>query len=247
MSRADGRHVWMKRVSVRLGESSFDLVPLIAHDLRTPITAIKGLSQLALRRPDLPDSTAHYLEAVVEEANQIATLVDDLVLVRRIERGEISTLRSDVNLNALLRGVIDSANPADTTSRPIIVPTAEPVIVKCDPYVLTRAIVLLLVVAARHSRSNERVSAGIRRVVSGAEVWIATGSVLTSATERNGASSVSSATIDQHAEHGVTNEPNLSVFLATKLVEALGGQVLFEDVPGHGARFHVVLPEARGS
>src|SRR5262249_39836115 len=108
MSRADGRHVWMKRVSVRLGESSFDLVPLIAHDLRTPITAIKGLSQLALRRPDLPDSTANYLSAVVEEANQIAALVDDLVLVRRLERGEVPAIRSKVDLNSLLRGILAS-------------------------------------------------------------------------------------------------------------------------------------------
>jgi signal transduction histidine kinase len=237
----------MKRVSVGLGESSFDLVPLIAHDLRTPITAIKGLSQLALRRPDLPDSTAHYLSAVVEEANQIATLVDDLVLVRRLERGEIAALRSSVDLNALLRSMCDYLPAPDASLRPTLFLTGNSVVAECDPHILSRAILLLLVVTSRQARSSERLSAGTRNSATGAEIWIAAANESGVATTVNGTSSNTAAELTDQAETGGSIGHNLSVFLATKLVEALGGQVLFDDSPGHGARFHVVLPEARGS
>jgi signal transduction histidine kinase len=248
MSRTDGRLVWMKRVSVRLGESSFDLVPLIAHDLRTPITAIKGLSQLALRRPDLPDSTAHYLSAVVEEANQIATLVDDLVLVRRLERGEVTAFRSRVDLNGLVRTIRDNPPTPDASLRPTLSLTADPVVAECDPHILSRAILLLLVVTSRQARSNERLTLGTCRSTAGAELWIVAVNNSTGATTLNGGtSSIVAAELTDQSETGGSIGHNLSVFLATKLVEALGGQVLFDDAPGHGARFHVVLPEARGS
>ncbi len=232
----------MKRISMRAGDQSFDLMPLIAHDLRTPITAIKGLSQLALRRSDLPAPAAHYLATVVEEANQIASLVDDLVLSSRLEHGEVEPRPSNVDLDRLIWSVVDNPVNLDGTSRPLVVPSSGGIVSLVDAHLTARAIMRLLHVAARLARSDESIHIGACHTSAGPEIWISshsnTSHTIDSFNHENGNGVVRGHRIDRIG-------PNLGILLATRLVEAQGGRVLSDDSPDGSARFHVVLPEER--
>jgi hypothetical protein len=167
--------------------------------------------------------------------------------VRRFERREVAPFHSSVDLNALLRSIFQNLPSPDAGVRPNLCSAAEPVVADCDSHVLTRAVALLLAFTSRQARSNETVSAGTRRSASGVELWLAATNDSAVSTALNGVSTFTASELTDQTETGGSIGNNLSVFLATKLVEALGGQVLFDDTPGHGARFHVVLPEARGS
>ena len=78
----------MKRYLVPQGVQAQDLIAMTVHDLRTPVTAIKGFGQLALRQLDLPAAARLHLDMVVNETNRIAALIDDLVFLASLEHGD---------------------------------------------------------------------------------------------------------------------------------------------------------------
>lgn len=82
----------------RAGEFREAFIDVISHELRTPITTILGLTQILARpgRTDDPASLATLLEDVRAESERLHRLVEDLLVLSRVERG-----RLDVDLEPL--------------------------------------------------------------------------------------------------------------------------------------------------
>jgi signal transduction histidine kinase len=81
-------------------------VGVLSHELRTPITSVFGGTQL-LRREGLPESVrATVLEDVVTEAERLHRLVEDLLVMARIERGVTFAARDPVLLQRLIPRVL---------------------------------------------------------------------------------------------------------------------------------------------
>ena len=80
-----------------------EFISLLAHDLRTPLTSIRGYAQLLLRqRRDAPpdDSIAGGLRTIMDQADRLAAMTDILLDVSRVRRKRVALRRSDVNLAA---------------------------------------------------------------------------------------------------------------------------------------------------
>ncbi len=59
-----------------------------SHELRTPLAAIRGYAELALRHPgDAPEGVTHALKRVLSESTRMSVLVDDLLLLARLDAG----------------------------------------------------------------------------------------------------------------------------------------------------------------
>src|SRR5260370_31656210 len=59
-----------------------------SHELRTPLAAIRGYAELALRHPgDAPEGVTHALGRVLSESTRMSVLVDDLLLLARLDPG----------------------------------------------------------------------------------------------------------------------------------------------------------------
>jgi len=81
-------------------------VGVLSHELRTPITSVFGGTQL-LRRKDLPDAIrASILDDVVTEAERLHRLVEDLLVMARLERGVTFAARDPVLLQRLIPRVL---------------------------------------------------------------------------------------------------------------------------------------------
>jgi signal transduction histidine kinase len=61
----------------------------VGHDLRTPITAMQGELEVALRNPRTPERYQEVLHSVLEEVRHLGTISDALLLLARIEAGEL--------------------------------------------------------------------------------------------------------------------------------------------------------------
>ena len=84
-----------------------------AHELKTPVTALKSAAQLLQRRGERgllpPERLASGLGVIVRSADRLATLINDLLDVSRLRAGQLRIARAPVDLLALLREAVDRA------------------------------------------------------------------------------------------------------------------------------------------
>jgi heavy metal sensor kinase len=79
----------------------------VAHDLRTPITRLRGVAELALRNPgDLPGSQ-EALADCVEESERVITMLNTLMDISEVETGAMKLNLSRVDVTALARGLTE--------------------------------------------------------------------------------------------------------------------------------------------
>jgi PAS domain S-box-containing protein len=87
-----------------------DFLSVAAHELKTPITALKGYAQLALKRiGDLPEAgpARRFLETIDGQADRITSLVQKLLDVSRIHAGKLELQPSHFDLQDLIEPVVN--------------------------------------------------------------------------------------------------------------------------------------------
>jgi len=81
-----------------LDEAKADFLSMITHDLRSPLTTIKGLSTEAFGRHGRGENVQELVEAIDEEVDQMAELVNNLLDMSRIEAGSYPLEREECHL-----------------------------------------------------------------------------------------------------------------------------------------------------
>lgn len=87
-----------------------------SHELRTPLATIRASAEAATRTPDLPADTTTALARIGAASTRMATLVDDLLLLARLDAGR-PLAREAVDLTRLLLEAVDEARTAAPTHR----------------------------------------------------------------------------------------------------------------------------------
>ncbi|MFZ7104935.1 MAG: sensor histidine kinase [Peptococcaceae bacterium] len=92
--------------SRKLEEERARLFTEISHELRTPLTAVQGFVE-AIRDGMVPDEALRekYLDTIYTQTVHITRLVDDILVLSRLESGNITVEKLPVDLNALAQGV----------------------------------------------------------------------------------------------------------------------------------------------
>lgn len=132
-----------------------------SHELRTPLAAIRGYSELTRRSGyALPDDIRHALSRIESESVRMTALVEDLLLLARLDEG--SALRRDaVDLGrVLVDAVADARATSDEHEWEVRVPET-PVIVTGDPHRLHQVVANLLANARVHTPAGTRVTAAL--------------------------------------------------------------------------------------
>ncbi len=120
-----------------------------SHELRTPLTTIHGYAQLSLHQGD-PELFTHAMGKVLVETSRMASLVEDLLLLARLDAGRPLDSRP-VDLSRLaLDSVTDARIVAPSHHWELDLPT-EPIIVIGDEQRLHQVVANLLTNARRHT------------------------------------------------------------------------------------------------
>ncbi|MCB9852088.1 MAG: heavy metal sensor histidine kinase [Phycisphaerales bacterium] len=78
-----------------------------AHELRTPLAALRGNAEVALSEHATPESRRRVLEESIEEYDRLSRLTDDLLVLARADAGQSLIQRSPVVLAAAVRDVVE--------------------------------------------------------------------------------------------------------------------------------------------
>ena len=121
-----------------------------SHELRTPLATIHGYAELSRRTPDDPAALASALTKVETETDRMSTLVDDLLLLARLDSGR-PLERSEVDITRLLLESVGDARVLAPEHRWQLRLPDEPVTVTGDEQRLHQVVTNLLSNARHHT------------------------------------------------------------------------------------------------
>lgn len=134
----------------------------LAHDLRTPLSAIVGFTELLLERAVPPEQARDLLQRIARNAQAVSGLVSDLQDFARLQRGGVTLDCVNLDLSALLGELCDQL--ASVTASHKVTCVAPPgLTVHADEGALTRIITNLLTNATRYSPVESWIQVTARR------------------------------------------------------------------------------------
>lgn len=107
-----------------------DFVAITSHELRTPLTAMQGFIK-TLRRPDLaiaPGELQEFLAILDRQSDRLARLVEDLLVVSRIDAGALRLEMDTVRIGELLQHLVEELGPRAERIRLALDPSLPPIV-----------------------------------------------------------------------------------------------------------------------
>ncbi|WP_449341721.1 sensor histidine kinase [Streptacidiphilus cavernicola] len=132
-----------------------------SHELRTPLASIAGYAELTRRgRETVPPDTAYALSRVESEAARMTRLVEDLLLLARLDAGR-PLERAPLDLSPLVVDAVRDAHAANPGHRWQLDLPDDPVTVDGDPHRLHQVLVNLLANSGKHTPPGTVVTASV--------------------------------------------------------------------------------------
>ena len=243
-------------------QSQRDLLANVTHELKTPLTSIKGFAQ-AIKdgAASEPDAIKRSATIIYDEAARMGRMVAELLVLARIESGQIVMRRESVLIDQVLRGIVEKMEPrAQQASLTFSaeIPDNLPTITG-DGDRLAQVFGNLIDNAIKHTPAGGKVTIAAR-VLSGSSVakkskpWPG-GLEISVADTGHGIPPEDLSRIferfyqvDKSRARARSGGSSLGLGLSIvkEIITAHGGSIHAESVVGLGTRFVVVLPIERG-
>ncbi len=155
------------RKQAELEEERRFVIAAVAHDLRTPLFALRGyLDGMEQGIARTPDKLAQYLAVCKEKSAQLDRLVEDLFTFTKMEYLEAGLDQNTVDLKLILQKAIDSLRPIAGRKHISVIANyaADDLTIVGDSHLLERAMNNLLDNAARHTPSHGKIFVQCRKV-----------------------------------------------------------------------------------
>jgi two-component system OmpR family sensor kinase len=139
-----------------------------SHELRTPLSAIRGYAEVTRRsQEEAPPDLAYAMARVESEATRMTTLVEDLLLLARLDEGRPLAVET-VDLSRLVVDLVSDAAAAGRDHRWELDLPENPITVEGDPARLHQVLANLLANARTHTPVGTTVTTGLERDDAGA-------------------------------------------------------------------------------
>jgi K+-sensing histidine kinase KdpD len=221
----------------RSDELKTSLLRSVSHDLRTPLTSIIAAGA-ALDSPSATPAERHELsEAVVEEGHRLSRLVENLLDVSRLESGNAEPHREPIDLAGLLEAARSSIGPGGELVKLALDQDLPPL--SADPTQLERAFANLLDNAVVHGEGQPVL---VRSRLVGPRL------VVRVVDRGPGIPENDRERIFEpfYRSQGSGNGSGLGLAIARGFIEANGGEVEVESLPGQGSSFVVSFEAGAG-
>jgi PAS domain S-box-containing protein len=228
-----------------------EFVATISHELRTPITPIKGYAQLLLARGDAmaPERRRAALELIAERADHLGRLVEDLLMASRASGTHTlaSKLASDPTPHDLREVVTHATSNFPALAGRLTVQEPEsPIAVYCDEVRAVQIVSNLVSNAAKYSPENAPIAVVVHPTEFGdthARVDVV-----------DHGQGIAQDVLDRVFERFFrvedaltmrTSGSGLGLYIARELASAIGGTLTVTSAPGRGSTFTLLLPRTQ--
>ena len=213
----------------------------VAHEIKTPLTAIHASSQL-ITEPDIPESKKEEIaQRIHKEAGRLSGVVTTFLDVERISAGVLKLQRREVQLAALVTEAVERAKLLALKKRIVIEQNLNDVSISADAELLQYAVYNLLTNAIKYSPDGSAIHITLHADDQMAHLVIADQGCGIEATEQKLIFERFYRT-KKHREDAASGS-GVGLALVKEIVTQHGGRIEVESQPGKGSRFSVFLPQ----
>ena len=223
-----------------LDQLKSEFVAIASHELQTPLTVILGYASFLKR--ETTGAASEQVDAVLQSALRLRSLIDDMINLRHIETGEAELELEQLSLNELVTTITaEFASLAEARKQSFNIKLApQPPMVEADRQKLRLVLANLLSNAVKFTPEGGRIQ--VEAETKGREVWVSV---------RDTGIGIPSRERERIFDRFYQVEPSLTrrfegiglgLSIAKAMVELHGGRIWMESVEGMGSSFTFALP-----
>lgn len=233
----------------RLIRNQSEFTRVVSHDLRTPMTSMKGFADMLEMVGSLNERQKYFIEKILSGIIQMTKLVDNIQDAGRYdpETGFYELSRSQCDICELVTRIArDHLIPAEKQELALVVETAPDVpILNVDQHMVERAVANLIDNAIKYTPNRGTVKIGVCR--SGGQVLISVQDNGLGISPEN-----QKLLFERHfrvarPEHRSVKGSGLGLFIVRSVAQRHGGRVWVESVDGEGSAFFISIPLEGGN
>lgn len=222
----------------------WDMLAHLSHELRTPMTAVIGFSELirAQMFGAVEERYRGYAEHIHVSGRHALELIDAILEVSRAESGRLALHEEEIAPVGLIEECLHMVEPSAADRRLTLERAIDPALprLQVDPAKLRQAVLNLLTNAIKYTPEGGRVTLSVGRVAGGLEIAVADTGI-----------GIAAADLERCLEPFVrlgnpltagVEGMGLGLPLAKRLIEAQGGRLHLASAPGRGTRVTLRLP-----
>ena len=211
----------------------------LAHDLRTPITRLRGTAEIAIQDAGDPAEARAALAGCVDESDRLLHLLETLLDISAAEAGALKLNRDPIDLRTLTERAAELYREvAEEKKIAIALDQSAPVLFSADAVRLGQAVNNLLDNALKYTPPGGSVVLALRSDAAAALLTVTDNGPGVAAGEREAIFRRLYRSDASRSQRGL----GLGLSMVKAIVEAHGGTVGVSDAPGGGACFTVRLP-----
>jgi len=215
----------------------------LAHELRTPMAALRGEIDLALRGTGIDEAQRTAFASQIEEIDRLKRLIDQILTLARAEAGEIPLTLSPTDIGDLAASLVDQLEPV-AEARGITLHCERPgaAVVSGDPAWLRRLLLNLIDNALKFTGEGGRVLVRVAQEADEVSIQVHdTGIGMPPEVARRAFERFFRA---DPARSSATEGAGLGLSLAQWIADRHHGAITVASKPGEGSTFTVTLPGA---
>jgi signal transduction histidine kinase/HAMP domain-containing protein len=228
----------------RLERAKSEFVATASHELRSPLTSIKGFAELLERDSEgMTERQREFVDIIKRSSDRLVELVNDLLDVARIEADQVEVRRRPIDLGEAVRELAELMGPRIEAKRQhlgvYVAPTLP--LAFADPQRIRQVIGNLLTNAHLYTPEGGRIHLGVEADRAMIRIVVADSGIGMSQEELN-------RVFERfyRVRGGTSAAPGtgLGLSIVKSLVELHDGEIELESEPGRGTTFHVLIPAA---
>ncbi|MFF9686698.1 ATP-binding protein [Streptomyces sp. NPDC014623] len=223
--------------------SHAELIATVAHELRSPLTSVKGFTATLLAKWErfTDDQKRLMLETVDADANRVTRLIAELLDISRIDSGRLELRRQPVDISAAVERHIQALTANGQAPGRFLVHTRRPLpALWADPDKVDQVLGNLLENAVRHGEGTVTIEIAPAPAPAKSDE---SGTAVTVSDEGPGIPEESMGRVFTRFWRGSKRGgTGLGLYIVKGIVEAHGGTITVDRAPGGGAEFRFILP-----
>jgi signal transduction histidine kinase len=247
LGSADAGMVWTVRdmsERARLERAKSEFVATASHELRSPLTSIKGFVELLEHSSEgMTERQREFIEIILKSTDRLVELVNDLLDVARIEADHVEINRRPIDVGEVVHEIVELMTPRTESKRQrltsYVAPTLPPAL--ADPGRVRQIVANLVTNAHLYTPEGGTIHVGVEPDRAWVQVTV----------EDSGVGMTKEETeriFDRFYRAGNRSGSNpgtgLGLSIVKSLVDLHGGQISVDSEPGRGTIFRVRVPAA---